>query len=464
MDESDSFHFISVLSDIITPLGEVSLLTYLSEVIVLILLLGASGLVSGSEVAFFSIGDSELDDCRNSKSPRDRRLAQLCDDKNTLLATILVLNNLINVAIVVLSTYVSWQLYGREEEGWAVVVLTLVVTTAIVFFGEVVPKVFAQERSMAFARFTTNGIFLAQRLLRPLTFTLTYIGKSIEDRFSNSAKERNLPSLTLSELNRVLEQTMEQEVPEPETKKILRGILNFGNTTVRQIMKPRPDIIAAEENMPFPELIEMIEDNGFSRIPVYRETLDKITGILYVKDLLNHLHKGTQFDWTGLIRRGSYLMYVSDSMKINSVFRLFQENHVHMAVVTDEYAATRGIITLEDVIEEIVGDIEDEFDEVAEKERMFRKLGDQSYLFNAKISIHDMCKIMELRLDYFDEKKGESESLGGLLLELFLKFPDTGARITYRDYRFKVKSSDHRRIKLVKVERVTTRQKVKQLS
>lgn len=450
MDESDSFHFFSLLLDTLTPAGQVSLLTYALEMGVLIVLLAASGLVSGSEVAFFSIPDNELEACRESKSRRDQRLASLCDDKNTLLATILVLNNLINVAIVVLSTYITWQLYGREEQGWAVAVLTFLVTTAIVFFGEVVPKVFAQERSLSFARFTTTGLFFSQKILRPLTFFLTAIGGWIRHRFSSP---RNIPSITINQLNQVLEMTLEQTGQEPETQQILRGILNFGNTNARQIMQPRPDIIAADEADNFSELLELVTQHGYSRIPTYRESIDNITGILYVKDLLNHLNEPPEFAWNALIRRGGYLIHVSDNMRINNLFRLFQEQKVHMAIVTDEYAATRGLITLEDVIEEIVGDIEDEFDEGPEKNTLYRKLDEQSYLFDAKISIHDFSKLMEIPADYFDNVKGESESLGGLLLELFQKIPKVGEQRDYREFSFSIRSTDKRRIRLIKVVR-----------
>ncbi|MGF1532268.1 MAG: gliding motility-associated protein GldE [Bernardetiaceae bacterium] len=449
MDESESFSLLFTLLDSFLPTGNFNITHYLTELLILVILLGASGLISGSEVAFFSISESELEQCQQSKNPRDRRLARLCKDKNTLLATVLVLNNLVNVAIVVISSYLTWQIYGKDNDGWAVVLLTILVTTAIVFFGEVVPKVFAQERSLAFARFTSSGIFVMQKLLLPLTFFLTTIGTWIQQRFARP----NIPYITLHQLNRVLEMTMAQEVSEPETQHILRGVINFSSTTARQIMQSRPDIIAADENISFPELIQLITQHGYSRIPTYQKSLDEIKGILYVKDLLNHLDESPDYHWQRLIRRSGYLLHISENLKINQLFRMFQERHLHMAVVTDEYGATRGLITLEDVIEEIVGDIEDEFDEPDEKDERYQKLDTHRYRFSAKVSIHDLCKILDLNPDYFEEVQGESDSLGGLLLELFMKMPVVGEQVGFGMFRFTVEQTDNRRIKSVLIER-----------
>ncbi|MEM6298892.1 MAG: gliding motility-associated protein GldE [Bacteroidota bacterium] len=447
MDESEPYHSVFLL------LTQVDITTYLLELLILILLLAASGLVSGSEVAFFSISETEIDECKTSKSIAERRLAYLCRDKNTLLATILVLNNLVNVAIVVLSTYVTWQLYGRDAEGWAVVSLTVFVTTAIVFFGEVVPKVFAQERSRAFAKFTANGIFIAQKLLIPLTFFLTRIGSWIRRKFSS---DYIIPSITLNQFSKVLERTLEQEVEEPSTQEILRSIVNFGSTTVKQLMRPRPDIFAIEEKTEFAELIELVKDQGYSRIPIYRETLDDILGIFYVKDLLEHLKpedgvNSVDFAWQTLIRSDDNVLWVSENVRANALFKKFKENQVHMAIVIDEYGGTQGLVTLEDVIEEIVGEIEDEFDEVTKDDILITPIENDCHLVDGKISLHDLCKHFNLDQDYFDADKGNAESLGGLLFELFEEMPSVSEYKDYRDFRFEVTEADEKRIAQVMV-------------
>jgi len=396
-------------------------------------------MVSGSEVAFFSLSGKRLLDLKNGDTSQ-QKIYHLVIRPKRLLATILILNNLINVAIVTLSTYMSWQIFGtREVVGKIVVVVTFTVTFLIVFFGEVVPKIYANQKNEQFVKFALPLISVGYWALKPIAYALTSFTDIIERRI-----EKKGYHLSVDELNQALEITATEDVPKEE-KDILKGIVNFGQLTVKQVMKSRIDITAFDQDMNFHELMDKINKCGFSRIPVYRETIDNIAGILYNKDLLPHIEKEEDFKWQKLVRAG---YFVPETKNIDTLLRDFQDKRVHMAIVVDEYGGTSGLITLEDIIEEIVGEINDEFDD---EEINYNKINENTYIFEGKTTLHDFCKVVGEETSLFDSVKGESESIGGLLLELNKKLPRAGEQITFENYVFTVVAVDQRRIKRVRV-------------
>ncbi len=406
-----------------------------------VILLLLSGLISGSEVAFFSLSQEEIARCKGSSNPSEKSIAALLLHPQKLLATILVLNNLINISIVTLSAFVTWQITGTTTpEGTVIVLLSVIITGFIVYFGEIIPKVYANQNRIQFARLSSALIAFSYRLLSPLTWFLIGIGNIIEKRI-----ERKGYNISVEELNEALELTAEKEATDEE-KGILKGIVNFGTLSVKQVMKSRVDITAFDRETDFHELMDQINKRGYSRLPIYNETVDKIEGILYIKDLLPHLEKEDDFSWQSLLRPA---FFVPESKKIDSLFKDFQEKHVHMAIVVDEYGGTSGLVTLEDIIEEIVGEINDEFDE--ENEIAYNKLDSNTYIFEGKTSLNDFCKIIEDDISLFEEVKGESESLGGLLLEINSKLPHAGDKIKFNRFVFTVVAVDQRRIKRVRV-------------
>ncbi len=414
---------------------------YIGSGTAFIILLLLSGLVSGSEVAFFSLSQDEINRCRTSADKLEQKIASLIVHPQRLLATILVLNNFVNISIVTLSAFLTWQITGtKEPEGIIILALSITITALIVYFGEIIPKVYANQNRILFAKLTARILDIAYVIFSPLTSVLIGIGNVIERRI-----ERKGYNISVEELNKALEITTEKEATEEE-KGILKGIVNFGTLSVKQVMKSRVDITAFDMDMDYHELMDQINKNGYSRIPVYNETIDKIEGILYIKDLLPHTEQGEDFQWSTLLRPA---FFVPESKKIDSLFKDFQEKHVHMAIVVDEYGGTSGLITLEDIIEEIVGEINDEFDE--ENEIAFNKLDSNTYIFEGKTSLNDFCKIVEVDISLFDDIKGESESLGGLLLEINAKLPNAGDTIKFNRFVFTVVAVDQRRIKRVRV-------------
>lgn len=412
---------------------------FISTAAVLVVLLFLSAMVSGSEVAFFSLTGKKLLSLKEGSRP-EQRIFLLVSKPKRLLATILILNNFINVAIVTLSTFVMWEVFGKDESvGKVVAVVTFTITFFIVFFGEVVPKIYANQKSVGFARFTLPIISSAFWFLKPLAFVLTALTSVVERRVKAEGYQ-----ISIEDLNQALEITVPQDTPKEE-KDILRGIVNFGQLTVKQVMRSRIDITAFDIEMDFHELMDKINKFGYSRIPVYSETIDNIEGILYNKDLLPHLDKDEDFEWQKLLRTG---YFVPETKNIDTLLRDFQERRVHMAIVVDEYGGTSGLITMEDIIEEIVGEINDEFDD---DEIIYNKLNDNTYIFEGKTSLNDVCKIVGVEASLFEPVKGESESLGGLLLEINKKLPRTGEQIKYENFVFTVVAVDQKRIKRIRV-------------
>jgi len=408
---------------------------------IMLLLLIMSALVSGSEVAFFSMSQDDIAKTKVSNVKNELLIIELLKRPKKLLATILILNNFINVAIVTLSTFLTWEIVGtRETEGLLVVSLTAVITFLIVFYGEIVPKVYANQNNVTFAKRMAPFLALSERFFSPLSWLLMSISKIIERRV-----EQKGFNISVDELHQALEITSTPETTDEE-KGILKGIVNFGTLSVRQVMKSRMDITAFDIEDDYHTLMDRINKNGFSRIPVYRDTIDKIEGVLYVKDLLPYTDKEDDFKWQELLRPG---FFVPESKKIDSLLKDFQEKRVHMAIVVDEYGGTSGLITLEDVIEEIVGEISDEFDE--NEDIAYNKLDENTFIFEGKTSLNDFSKIIGEDPSYFDDVKGDSESIGGLLLELNNKLPRAGEKINFNKFVFTAVSVDQKRIKRVRV-------------
>ncbi|MBW3467376.1 gliding motility-associated protein GldE [Arthrospiribacter ruber] len=435
----DPYPSIMLLAEI----NSVSASYLLLNAVIFVFLLIASGLISGSEIAFFSLNSDDLASIQEKGDPRASRVISLIESPKSLLSTILILNNLINIGMVTLTTFLAWTLFGYNATGLLIIVVqTIGVTFAIVFFGEIVPKVYATKANVQFSLMMAPVIYFFSFVLKPLSFLLLSVSNVIEKRI-----ERRGFSLSVDELNQALEITTEDT--SEEEKDILKGIVNFGTLSVRQVMRSRMDITAVDLEMDFHELMDKINKSGYSRIPVFRETIDNIEGILYIKDLLPFIDLGEDFKWQDLVRKG---FFVPENKKVDSLMKDFQLKRVHMAIVVDEYGGTSGLVTLEDLIEEIIGEINDEFDDA--EDFYFKELDSNTFIFEGKVSLNDFCKKLEIEPQEFDEVKGESESLGGLLLELNSNFPKNGAKIVFGKYEFTILAVDARRIKKVKVHLV----------
>ena len=425
---------------LLAQLSELSPSYYVINGLVLAFLLLCSALISGSEVAYFSLSNEDLENIKDSNPDSGRKVGLLLSSPKRLLSTILILNNLINIAIVTLTTFVTWSIFGTTATGIIIILIqTVGVTFAIVFFGEIVPKVYANQAKIPFSLGMASILSFFSSILRPFSALLMAFGNVIEKRFQSKGY-----SLSVDELNQALELTTE-DTPEEE-KDILKGIVNFGTLSVKQVMKSRLEITALDVEMDFHELMDKINKSGYSRIPVFEETIDNILGVLYIKDLLPYIDRDENFEWKNLIRKS---FFVPENKKADSLLKDFQKMRVHMAIVVDEYGGTSGLVTLEDLIEEIIGEINDEFDDA--DDFFFKEIDSDTFVFEGKVSLNDFCKKLELDAQIFEEVKGESESLGGLLLELNSKLPKNGIKIVFENFEFTVLAVDARKIKKVKV-------------
>lgn len=432
----DPYPSLILLAEIV----EISAGYILFNSLIFILLLTASGLVSGSEVAFFSLNSDDLASFDEKADARATKVILLVESPKKLLSTILILNNLINIGIVTLTTFIAWKFFGTNATGILVILVqTIGVTFAIVFFGEIVPKVYATKAKIEFSLMMAPFIYFFSIFMMPLSAFLMTISNVVEKRIVKKGY-----SLSVDELNQALEITTEDT--SEEEKDILKGIVNFGTLSVKQVMQSRMDITAIEIDTDFHELMDKINKSGYSRIPVYRETIDNVEGILYIKDLLPHIDQDENFEWHALIRKG---FFVPENKKVDTLLKDFQKKRVHMAIVVDEYGGTSGLVTLEDLIEEIIGEINDEFDDI--EDYYFKEIDPSTFIFEGKISLNDFCKKLELDQQMFDEVKGESESLGGLLLEINSSFPKNGTKINFDQFEFTILAVDTKRIKKVKV-------------
>ncbi len=407
----------------------------------ILLLLFFSAMVSGSEIAFFSLTHHDIDGFRKQQKNNDRKILSLLERPNRLLATILIANNVINIAIIILSTIVFRAFFEMKLHPILAFILQVaLITFLILLFAEVLPKVYASRHPKRFSAFMAGPLLVLRKLFQPLSSLLVKTTRIIDKRM-----EKKRPNLSMYELSHALEITTDESTTE-EDKNLLRGIVRFGNTYVREIMKSRVDVVAVEYGTSFDALILTIQEAGYSRIPVYRENFDNVEGILYIKDLLPHLEKGSNYQWQKLLRNA---FFVPESKRINDLLKEFQEKKIHMAIVVDEYGGTSGLVTLEDILEEIVGEINDEFDM---EEAIYSKLDENTFVFEGKTLLKDFCKITGTEDGVFNEIKGEADTLAGLILEIKQEIPYKGAKITYKQFVFEIEGVDKRRIKRIKVK------------
>ena len=417
-------------------------LEYIAAVFAGFILLLLSALVSGAEAAFFSLSEQELDKCKTSQVASERTVYNLLQNPRKLLNTLLVFNNAINVSIITLFAYITWQLFGTRDLPVINMLAALLFTTfLIVFFGELLPKVYVQKHRLSVARYAIPFVGFMQKVAWPLSWVMTGISEYIEKHYIIRGYNH-----TIEELHHSLDVALTNEDTSPEERKILRGVVNFGAITVRQIMKPRIDIVAFSTSTKFSTLLPLIVKWGYSRVPVYTQNTDKIEGILYVKDLLPYLEQGDDFEWQKLIRPP---FFVADTTRIADLYQEFKDKHVHMAIIVNEYGTTAGLLTLEDIIEEIVGEINDEFDD--DDDIIYSQLDENTFIFDGKTSLHDLCKIAELPFDAFNEVKGENETVAGLMLAMFSRIPRVGEEASFGRYHFTVESADAKRVKRVKI-------------
>lgn len=411
-------------------------------VALILLLVTVAGLVSASEAAFFSLSPDDRARCRESDRPKEQRIAALLDRPKRLLASLVIFNNLLNIAIVVIVTYLTWEFsQASHGSGWVLSGVTLATTFAIVLFGEIIPKVYASQNNLTVARRTASLAQVGLMVFRPLSAMLVSLSNQVDKRI-----ERRGYKLSVEELSQAVELTGSDATT--EEKEILKGIVNFSNLTARQVMRARPDISAVADELTFAELLSQINASGYSRVPVYRESLDQIDGILYIKDLLPHIHEHDDFQWQTLVRPA---FFIPENKKVDDLLQDFQKRRVHMAIVVDEYGGTRGLVTLEDIIEEIFGDINDEFDE--ETPEGYRREDERTVVFEGKVPLTDVCRVLNVDSMTFEAVQGDSESLGGLLLELFSRLPKPGDETAYAGFRFVILSADDKRINEVRVTR-----------
>lgn len=411
--------------------------------LVILILLFFSGLVSGSETAFFSLSPADLDSMKVRNSKKDRAILQLLTNPKKLLATILISNNFINVSIVILSTYITANLFDLQSNGLLIFFIQVVVVTSIlIIFGEIIPKILSNKESVAVVSFMVLYMKFLIWFFNPLSSILVNSTSFIDSKIR---KKRH--NISMSDLSDAIEITSDTSVTDEE-KSILKGIATFGEREASEIMVSRVNITAVDITLSYSEVISVVLKSGFSRIPVYKENLDSISGILYIKDLL--LFSDTKKDkgWQKLIRKPAF--FVPENKRINNLLQEFREKKIHLAVVVDEYGGTSGIITLEDIIEEIVGEISDEFD-VEPLQFRYERISDNNFVFEAKTPIVDFCKILCVDDEIFDDARGESDSLGGLILEFEGKIPKQGSVISFKQFRFEIIDADQRKINKIKV-------------
>jgi len=416
------------------------------SLLVIMILLAFSALISGSEVAYFSLSPSERHKIAGKTTKSNSYILRNLESPEQLLATILVANNFINVGVVILSSFTVESIIDFSNEPiLGFVVQVLIISFIILLFGEIIPKVYSTHHALKFARFIAVPMHYLMKILRPFNSVLIN-----STSFLNSRIQAFNKHISVDELSQALELTSQTDLNDEND--ILKGIVKFGNKNVVEIMRSRVDVVSADIEYSFSKILELINETGFSRIPVYSETFDNLKGILYIKDLLPHVLKGETFRWQSIIRPA---FYIPETKKIDDLLEEFQKNKVHMAVVVDEYGGTSGIVTLEDVLEEIVGEITDEFDD---EEKLFTKISENKYLFDGKIMLNDFYKVTESDDSVFDDVKGEADTLAGLILELKGEIPVKNDTITYKNFVFSIEAVDNRRIKQIKAEITKTEQ------
>lgn len=446
----------------------------------ILLLLCLSGLISGSEVAFFSLKENDYEEMAEKPTPASLTVVALMEQPRRLLATILIANNFINIAIVLISdvllrTIFPESLFGawanavvefltQNKEGlgaWLMpspvglanfirfAITVIGVTFLLVLFGEVAPKVYANRNRVGLAKLIAQPMKVMMGLFQPISGLLVNGAAIIERRLENHSNDSSTPSQ--QDIDEAIDLTVQNEENgvdgQPQDVFLLKRIVLFANATVRQIMRSRVDVVAVDQSINYHELLDIVREHSYSRLPVFEEDFDNVRGILYVKDLLGYRYEAAEFDWHPLIRQN--ILYVPENKKVSDLLKEFQQEKMHMAIVVDEYGGTEGIVTLEDVMEEVIGDIQDEFDEG--DEIVFKKIDDLNYEFDGKTLLNDVCRVLELPTTTFDEEKGEAESLAGLILETIGQFPEEDQEIEVGNFRLRVLSLTPRRIEEVLV-------------
>ena len=432
------------------PLSASLLMPFLTVDIALIvqfaifcLLLLCSAIISGSEVALFSLSPTEIDELKEDHNSANNLIAKMVENPKKLLATVLIANNLVNISIVLISPELIDFAFGSIESTLVRDVMNIgLVTFVLLLCGEILPKIYANRNNLAFAKRVAYFIYILDTIFTPISLPMKSFTVWIQKRLGKTKS-----NISVGQLSQALELASEEDTTNEE-KKLLESIVSFGNTETREVMVPRVDIFALSEETPFSEVLSEIVKIGYSRIPVYRENLDNITGVIYIKDLLPYIEK-TDFEWTKVMRKA---FFVPENKKLDDLLSEFQEKKIHLAVVVDEYGGTCGIITLEDIMEEIVGSINDEFDD---DDVTYSKINDHTYIFEGKTVLKDFYRIVKMddeNILLFDEKRGEAETLAGFLLEISGNFPQKGKPIVFHNYSFTVEAFDKHRIKEIKVK------------
>jgi len=434
----DSDTFIGQLADIFNSISVNTPET--SSIIAIVaagLLLLASGFASASEIAFFSLTPADLSELEDEKHPSDKKIHKLLADKERLLATILITNNFVNVAIIMLCNIFFMQVFNFGSPLAEFLVLTVILTFLLLLFGEIMPKIFSAQNVLRFCRLSAPGLLACRTVFYPISSMLVHSTSFLNKRFSK--KNHNI---SVDELSHALELTDKAEISEESN--ILEGIIRFGGETAKEVMTSRLDVVDLEIRTPYTEVLKCVVENAYSRIPIYAGTRDNIKGVLYIKDLLPHLNKGDNFRWQTLIRPA---YFVPETKMIDDLLRDFQANKIHIAIVVDEFGGTSGIVTMEDIIEEIVGEIHDEYDD---EERTYAVLNDHTWVFEAKTLLTDFYKVTKIDEETFDDVSGDADTLAGLLLELKGEFPVLHEKLSFNRYEFEVLEMDNRRILKVK--------------
>lgn len=410
------------------------------SLVLIAILLFSSALISGSEVAYFSLSPKDRQKLSKRKERKNQLILQNLQHPEKLLATILVANNFVNVGIVILSSYATNTLIDfSNAQTIGFLFQIVVITFFLLLFGEIIPKVYATRYSMRVARVMALPLAVIERIFRPINAILIS-----STSFVNKRMQKQTQNISVDELSQALELTSDHELS--EDKDILEGIVKFGNKNAEEVMRSRVDVVALDVKDSYQKVLNVVNESGYSRIPVYSESFDNIRGILYIKDLLPYMHPKEDFRWQSIIRPP---FYVPETKKIDDLLEEFQKSKVHMAIVVDEYGGSSGIVTLEDILEEIVGEIADEFDE---DENYFTKIAEDKYLFDGKILLSDFYRITGVDEHIFDEHKGDADTLAGLILELRGEIPALHEKITCENFNFSIDSVDKRRIKKIKVE------------
>ena len=408
-------------------------------ILLAVLLLYASGFVSASEIAFFSLSPVDLSEIEEGKHTSDRRISALLNDSERLLATILISNNFVNVTIIMLCNYFfASTIHFGNSVILEFLLITVVLTFLLLLFGEIMPKIYSAQNTLKFCRKAAPAISFLKKFFSPLSALLVRSSFLV-----NRCVAKKNYNISVDELSQALELTDKSEISEESN--ILEGIIRFGEETAKEVMTSRLDMVDLEINTPYSDVLKCIVENAYSRIPVYAESRDNIKGILYIKDLLPHLGKGDNFRWQTLVRPA---YFVPETKMIDDLLRDFQANKIHIAIVVDEFGGTSGIVTMEDIIEEIVGEINDEYDD---EERTYVKLNDRTYIFEAKTLLSDFYKIMKIDSNIFERVEGDADTLAGLLLEIKGEFPVLHEHLDYENYHFEVLEMNTRRILKVKV-------------